>query len=111
MLTVINQDGTFSGVQYYTDEQRFRDHHAALGQACIWIGRKIDGEKPGVPAKEDLDANTEYEKALEMKRINEESVQIMRPMVLGKATAKESADLTALDDAAKALTSTAARAE
>jgi hypothetical protein len=42
MLSVLNNKGKYTGVQYAEDNPLYRAHHAALGQTCIWIGRVLE---------------------------------------------------------------------
>lgn len=41
MLTVINPDGTYSGVQYAENKSEYIAHHAQYGQICIWDARPV----------------------------------------------------------------------
>lgn len=59
MLTVVNPDGTFSGVQYKESKQEYINHHKKYGQKLIWYPKKLtrDPETGKVlekPTEEDL---------------------------------------------------------
>lgn len=41
MLTVVNPDNTFSGVQYKEVKQEYIDYHKQYGQKLIWCERKL----------------------------------------------------------------------
>lgn len=51
MLTVINKDGTFSGVQYTENKQKYIDHHKQYGQKCIWLERALEVDEEGNPTE------------------------------------------------------------
>jgi hypothetical protein len=45
-LTVI-KDGKYSGVQYYEDSQRIRDHHAQYGETLVWLDHLLELDENG----------------------------------------------------------------
>ena len=46
MLTVVNPNGTFSGVQYKEVKQEYINHHKQYGQKLVWVERRVEpGEK------------------------------------------------------------------
>ena len=46
MLTVVNPDGTFAGVQYREARQEYINHHKQYGQKLVWVERRVqEGEK------------------------------------------------------------------
>jgi len=106
MLTVIGKGGKFTGVQYPTDEQRFRDHHAALGETCIWLERTllpISEDKNGLPAyeapaKEELDANEVYEAKRELASIDLQSVRAIRAILVSGGAPDDLKTLRELED-------------
>ena len=59
MLTVVNVDGTFSGVQYDEVKQKYINHHHKYGQKLIWLDRKLELDEEGsvleLPLEEDLE--------------------------------------------------------
>ena len=58
MLTVVNPDNTFSGVQYKEIKQEYINHHRQYGQKLIWCERKLtfdeDGNVLETPTPEEL---------------------------------------------------------
>jgi hypothetical protein len=42
MLTVVNPDNTFSGVQYPEIKQEYINHHHQYGQKLIWLERLVN---------------------------------------------------------------------
>lgn len=42
MLTVVNPDNTFSGVQYPETKQEYINHHHQYGQKLIWLERLVN---------------------------------------------------------------------
>ncbi len=58
MLTVINKDNTFSGVQYKEIKQSTINHHRQYGQKLIWCERKLTYDEEGnvidIPTEEEL---------------------------------------------------------
>lgn len=44
MLTVVNADGTYSGVQYGEIRQEYIDHHTKQGQKLIWLERTVNAQ-------------------------------------------------------------------
>jgi len=107
MLTVLNPDGTFAGVQYTEDKQEYRDHHAQYGQTCIWITRAINvpvGEKNNEsPSQADLDANTQYETQKTLADLDIKSIRSLRAIASGKGTADDTRTLNDLETQAQAL--------
>lgn len=47
MLTVINSDNTFSGVQYNEIKQAYIDYHKQYGQKLIWCERVLTYDEDG----------------------------------------------------------------
>lgn len=47
MLTVVNKDGTFSGVQYESIKQKYIDHHRQYGQKLVWTNRLLTFDEDG----------------------------------------------------------------
>lgn len=59
MLTVVNPDGTFSGVQYKESKQEYINHHKKYGQKLIWYPKQLTrdpktGKVKETPTEEDL---------------------------------------------------------
>lgn len=58
MLTVVNPDGTFSGVQYPDIKQKYINHHRKYGQKLIWYPKKLTFDERGnvieKPTEDDL---------------------------------------------------------
>jgi hypothetical protein len=58
MLTVINKDNTFSGVQYPEIKQEYINHHKQYGQKLIWCERILsyneDGQVIETPTEKEL---------------------------------------------------------
>ena len=58
MLTVVNKDGTLSGVQYPDIKQKYINHHRQYGQKLIWYPKKLTFDEHGnvieAPTEEDL---------------------------------------------------------
>lgn len=58
MLTVVNPNGTFSGVQYNEIKQEYINHHRKYGQKLIWYPKKLTIDERGnvleEPTEEDL---------------------------------------------------------
>lgn len=58
LLTVVNPDGTFSGVQYPEIKQKYINHHRKYGQKLIWYPKKLTFDKDykviEKPTEEDL---------------------------------------------------------
>ena len=52
MLTVINPDNTFSGVQYNETKQKYINHHKQYNQKLIWLERVV--EEGEVTTEEEL---------------------------------------------------------
>ena len=58
MLTVVNPNGTFSGVQYKEVRQEYINHHKQYGQKLIWCERVLTFDEEGnvieTPTEEEL---------------------------------------------------------
>lgn len=58
LLTVVNPDGTFSGVQYNEIKQEYINHHRKYGQKLIWYPKKLTFDERGnvieKPTEDDL---------------------------------------------------------
>lgn len=58
MLTVINADNTFSGIQYPEIKQSYINHHKQYGQKLIWCERQLtydeDGNVLETPTEQEL---------------------------------------------------------
>jgi len=58
LITVINKDGSFSGVQYDEIKQDIIDHHQKYGQKLVLIDRKLkvddEGNVTELPTEDDL---------------------------------------------------------
>lgn len=58
MFTVVNPDGTFSGVQYKEIKQEYINHHRQYGQKIVWCERTLtfdeDGKVIETPTPEEL---------------------------------------------------------
>lgn len=100
MLTVINSDGSYSGVQYSEDEQRFRDHHTALGQSCISIERTLVPDQNGdygSPTQDDLDISAEYDAKKALEEIDRKSIRSIRTILSNNSTPEDIQMLNALE--------------
>lgn len=84
MLTVVNKNGTFSGVQYDAIEQDIIDHHHKYGQKLVWIDRKVKIDDRGnpleTPTEDDLKNEITKKEAFLKERVQTSEDAIMSLM-------------------------------
>jgi hypothetical protein len=85
MLTVINPDGTYSGVQYTENKAEYIAHHAQYGQICIWDARPLPTPDEKMQFSVHPEFGTPAFDLLKPKRFLSKLTLLRRLKALGKA--------------------------
>ena len=86
MLTVIDENGKFTGVQYEQVKPNILRHHQKYGHKLVWIERKLERDEEGnvteEPTQEDLE--NEITDAPDLRQIAKEVEDIKRGAGIGQ---------------------------
>lgn len=107
MLTVVNTDGTYSGVQYPEVKQEYIDHHRKYGQRLIWLDRKVNKDLRQIQVGIDEEGKPiyDYEPVVETATSEELSKEITKAedrieLIKKEVTLAQDTTIMALDVAA-----------